>query len=112
MRIIVITGVTRGLGRAMAEGFVGLGHTVCGCGRGEKESESLRLAFGKPHQFHRVDVASDKEVKDWANQVLEMHGPPDLLLNNAALMNRNSPLWRISAEEFSAVIDVNIKGVV
>ena len=36
---------------------------------------------------------------------------PDLLLNNAALINRNAPLWKISAPEFSDVIDVNIKGV-
>jgi NAD(P)-dependent dehydrogenase (short-subunit alcohol dehydrogenase family) len=33
------------------------------------------------------------------------------LLNNAALINRNQPLWRVTAAEFSAVIDVNIKGV-
>jgi len=36
---------------------------------------------------------------------------PDLLLNNAALINRNAPLWKVSAQEFSDVIDVNIKGV-
>ena len=39
-------------------------------------------------------------------------GPPDLLLNNAALINRNAPLWEVSSDEFSLVIDVNIKGVV
>src|SRR5207245_5026489 len=38
-------------------------------------------------------------------------GPSDLLLNNAALINRNAPLWEVSAEDFDAVIDVNIKGV-
>ena len=39
-------------------------------------------------------------------------GPPDLLVNNAALINRNAPLWKVPEEEFSRVIDVNIKGVV
>src|SRR5207253_10833767 len=38
-------------------------------------------------------------------------GVPDLLINNAALINRNAPLWRVSTDEFSRVIDVNIKGV-
>ena len=36
---------------------------------------------------------------------------PDLLLNNAALINRNAPLWKVPVQEFSDVIDVNIKGV-
>ena len=36
---------------------------------------------------------------------------PDLLLNNAATINPNAPLWKVSADEFSYVIDVNIKGV-
>ena len=44
--------------------------------------------------------------------MLKVHGPPDLLLNNAALINHNAPLWQVPVEEFDAVIDVNIKGVV
>mgnify|MGYP003338723052 CR=1 FL=1 len=39
------------------------------------------------------------------------HRAPDLLLNNAAIINRNAPLWTLSAAEFAAVVDVNIKGV-
>ena len=58
-----------------------------------------------------VDVASDGAVAAWAKQVLDAFGAPDLLLNNAALINRNAPLWEVSAEEFSAVIAVNINGV-
>jgi NAD(P)-dependent dehydrogenase (short-subunit alcohol dehydrogenase family) len=38
-------------------------------------------------------------------------GSPDLLLNNAATINPNKPLWEVSAEEFAQVIDVNLKGV-
>ena len=38
-------------------------------------------------------------------------GVPDLLLNNAALINRNAPLWQVPADEFDRVVDVNIKGV-
>jgi NAD(P)-dependent dehydrogenase (short-subunit alcohol dehydrogenase family) len=49
-------------------------------------------------------------VKAWAAAVLKSHGTPDLLLNNAALMNRNAPLWKVPAQEFDAVVDVNIKG--
>src|SRR5208282_6820396 len=110
-KTILITGVTRGLGRAMAEEFIRLGHVVAGCGRSKSEIERLRKQFPAPHGFEIVDVAVDEQVAAWAKRILSSHGAPDLLLNNAALINRNAPLWEIGVEEFSDVIDVNIKGV-
>jgi NAD(P)-dependent dehydrogenase (short-subunit alcohol dehydrogenase family) len=109
-KVVLLTGVTRGLGRAMAEELVRLGHTVLGCGRSRKEIDQLRRRFGSPHDFYPVDVASDDEVKSWASLLLNAHGPPDLVLNNAALINANAPLWEVSARDFNLVIDVNIKG--
>ena len=110
-KTILITGVSRGLGRAMTEEFIRLGHTVIGCGRSEKEIIELQTQFQPPHDFDIVDVTDDKAVSAWSLEILEKHGAPDLLLNNAALINRNAPLWKVPAQEFSDVIDVNIKGV-
>ncbi|PYJ85918.1 MAG: oxidoreductase [Verrucomicrobia bacterium] len=112
IKTVVITGVSRGLGRAMAQEFIRLDHIVLGCGRSVKSIAELRGRFGKPHDFEAVDVASDEKVKAWAKRVLESHGTPGLLLNNAAIINKNAPLWKVSAEEFDRVIDVNLKGVV
>jgi NAD(P)-dependent dehydrogenase (short-subunit alcohol dehydrogenase family) len=39
-----------------------------------------------------------------------MHAPPDLLISNAGVINKNARLWEIDAKEFSTVIDVNLKG--
>jgi NAD(P)-dependent dehydrogenase (short-subunit alcohol dehydrogenase family) len=111
MQTILITGVTRGLGRALAEEFIRLGHVVAGCGRSEKEIAQLRKQFAPPHDFEVVDVVADEQVAAWAKRILASRGAPDLLLNNAALINHNAPLWKVSAKEFSDVIDVNIKGV-
>ena len=111
-RRIVITGVTRGLGRAMAEGFAARGHVVLGCGRDSDAIAELRKTLGPAHDFTAVDVASDEAVAAWARRLLKEGPPPDLLLNNAALMNANAPLWQVPAAEFDAVIDVNIKGTV
>ncbi len=111
-RIILITGVTRGLGRAMAAEFIRLGHTVLGCGRTKNDVQQLRRQFERPHDFCVVDVSSDQQVKSWAARVLKSHGPPDLVLNNAGVINKNARLWEVGAEEFSQVIDVNLKGVV
>jgi NAD(P)-dependent dehydrogenase (short-subunit alcohol dehydrogenase family) len=109
---VVITGVTRGLGRAMAEEFSRLGHIVAGCGRSQKEIAQLRSQLGKPHDFAVVNVAVDEEVKAWAREVARSTGTPNLVLNNAAVINKNARLWEVGAEEFSSVIDVNIKGTV
>ena len=108
---ILITGVSRGLGRALTEEFIRLGHVVLGCGRSVKEIAPLQKQFPAPNDFSVVDVADDAQVAAWAKKVLAAHAAPDLLLNNAALINRNAPLWQVSAREFSDVIDVNIKGV-
>ncbi len=111
-KVVLLTGATHGLGRAMTDELAGLGHTVLGCGRSKKEIDQLRKRFGAPHDFYSVDVASDDEVKSWASVLLVSHPPPDLLLNNAGVINANAPLWEVSARDFSQVIDVNVKGVV
>ena len=111
IRRIVISGVTRGLGRAMLDEFVSLGHTVAGCGRSEAAIDDLRLKFAARHRFATVDVADDFQVGQWARHVLTTMGPPDILINNAALTNKPAPLWEVSAAEFDALIDVNVKGV-
>jgi NAD(P)-dependent dehydrogenase (short-subunit alcohol dehydrogenase family) len=110
-RRIVITGVSRGLGRSLAEGFVAAGHVVFGCARSAEAIEALRRQFPEPHSFDAVDVASEQDVQRWAESVLGT-GSPDLIVNNAGLINRNAPLWEVPASEISAVLNVNVKGVI
>ncbi len=111
MKTVVITGVTRGLGLAMAEKFISLGHSVIGCGRSVERIENLKKRFSPSHDFAVVDVSDEEQVRRWAERVLASFSPPDLLLNNAAIINGNAPLWRVASEEFGRVIDVNVKGV-
>lgn len=108
---IILTGASRGLGRAMAAGFAALGHRLVGCARSAAAVQGLRSHFAAPHRFDAVDVASDAAVRAWAADVLKQFGPPDLLINNAALINKNNVLWRVPADEFDSLLDVNVKGV-
>jgi len=110
-KTIVITGVTRGIGRSLAGEFARLGHTVIGCGRSADPVAALQSALGQPHDIAAVDVIDDRAVADWAKRTLAAHGTPALLINNAAIINRNSRLVDVPAAEFDAVIDINIKGV-
>lgn len=108
---IVITGVTRGLGRALAEFYINAGHTVIGCGRSGDAIFDLRMTHAAPHDFAVVDVALDTKVSIWAAKVVENNSPPDLLINNAAVMNRLAPLWEQDDREFTKLVDANIRGV-
>lgn len=110
-RIVVITGATRGIGRGLVEGFAAAGHTVCGCGRSELDIASLSVSYPAPHRFDPVDVREAGAVDAWGASVIVSHGPPDLLINNAGVINRNAPLWDVPAYEFEAVIGVNVIGV-
>lgn len=107
---ILITGVTRGLGRALAERYIAESHTVIGCGRGAEQILDLRFTHGAPHRFDIVDVAEASKVDVWFESVSASHGTPDLLINNAALMNTPAPLWKVPAGEFKRLIDVNVTG--
>ena len=110
-RIILITGCTRGLGRAMVERCIEAGHTIWGCGRSAAEIAQLQQQHRALHQFATVDVGDDSAVAQWSRRMLSQGKAPDLILNNAATINANAPLWEIAADEFSRVIDINIKGV-
>jgi len=110
-RLVVLTGVTRGLGRALADRLIEAGHTILGCGRDRSQIATLTKRHGKPHDFSPLDVSLDADVSAWAARLLAEYGPPDLLLNNAATINQNAPLWQVPADEFRRVIDVNIVGV-
>jgi NAD(P)-dependent dehydrogenase (short-subunit alcohol dehydrogenase family) len=112
VKLIVVTGATRGLGRALVPLFVQAGHTVAGYGRSEKNVAELQSQFGPPHRFAAIDVTDAVRLDTWAKEVIAQLGPPDLLINNAAVMNQVAPLWAIPATDFDRVIDVNVKGVV
>lgn len=110
-RLIVITGATRGLGRALVAEFTAAGHTVAGCGRDPAGVAQMQQRYPAPHVFTAVDVADDSAVRTWAGQVLARLGPPDLLINNAAIMTPLAPLWEVPAKEFDTLVAVNISGV-
>lgn len=108
-RRIAITGVSRGLGRAMTEEFIERGHAVFGCATNELAIAKLQDEFSA-HDFDVVDVSHSDQVQDWAQKVIQNGGPPDLLINNAAVINRSEPLWEVHSREFESMLHVNIGG--
>jgi len=107
---VVITGVSRGLGRALVDELVKSGVVVIGCARNASAISQLEREY-PAHHFAVVDVANRDEVDPWADSVLKQLGPPDLLLNNAAVIPQNAPLWEVPPDEFEQAVQVNITGV-
>lgn len=110
-RRVVITGVSRGLGRAMVAAFAKRGHTIVGCARTPQAIEELSARYRSPHRFDVVDVAQEPQVRGWAEDASDGHDPPDLLVNNAALINRNAATWEVPVDEFAELIEANVMGV-
>ena len=111
MQHVVITGASRGLGKAMAIGFAANGCSVSGCGTDAEALQSLQTELGPDHLLQVCDVTDPASVEKFAAAAIKQSGAPDQLINNAATINRNSPLWEVTAEDFARVIDVNLKGV-
>ncbi|KAK9110843.1 hypothetical protein Sjap_018903 [Stephania japonica] len=109
-RTVLITGVGRGLGRALALEMARRGHTVIGCSRSVEHIESLKSLLSD-HLFLQVDIRSDVSVAQFAKQVLDSKGLPDIIVNSAGTINRNNKFWDVPAEEADSVIDTNVKGI-
>ena len=116
-RYIVITGVTRGLGRALVDQCSQSDELqacrVFGCGRNEDQIRKLNDQYGGvQYQFTALSTCDYDDVMRWAEGVLKECGGrgPCLLINNAGLMNETAPLWEVGQEEFRKVVDTNING--
>ena len=110
-KLIIITGVTRGLGRALSDQYLKMGHTVIGCGRNAEIIKKMSAKYPTNTDFQALDVSDYESVIIWANRIIKNFGSPDFLLNNAGIMNNNRNLWEVSKRNFSDVVDTNIKGI-
>jgi NAD(P)-dependent dehydrogenase (short-subunit alcohol dehydrogenase family) len=108
--VIWITGCSSGLGRALVRRFAGAGHTVAGCARREERILELRDELGGGHFFEVCDVSSDEDVTRFCRLAYGATGSPDLVINNAAIINPPAPLWEIRAEDFDRLMAINVCG--
>ena len=110
-KLVCISGCSKGLGRAMAIEFHKRGWKVAGGARNEAALENLKEEIGDLCFFQAFDVSKSEEVENFAQSVEEKMGVPNLLVNNAGIINKNAPLTQISPEEFASVLSINLGGI-
>jgi NAD(P)-dependent dehydrogenase (short-subunit alcohol dehydrogenase family) len=86
-KLVVISGCSRGLGRAMALEFSSRGWKVAGGARTVDSLDELSLKMISESLFVTLDVTDPESVESFAQQVEGKFGSPDLLVNNAGLIN-------------------------
>ena len=110
-KLVCISGCSRGLGKAMAVEFYSRGWSVTGCARSKDSLNELTKQIDNSSFFHQVDITNPDEVENFAQSVKNNVGTPDLLINNAGIINQNARLTEISPEEFASVLLVNLGGI-
>lgn len=82
MPTLLITGVSRGIGRAIAQRYQNEGFTIVGCASSQQSLQTIRDEQPDWHMT-QVDVGDKAALKLWAASVIDDHGTPDVLVNNA-----------------------------
>lgn len=113
-RIALVTGASRGIGRACAEKLASLGAVVMINYNGSKEkAEEVRAEIvkaGGQAELYQCDVSDYAACESCIQDIIRKYGRLDILVNNAGI-TRDGLLMRMSEEDFDAVLNTNLKGV-
>ena len=108
-KVAVVTGGTRGIGRAIADALAAAGARVAVIGRDEARAQAAASELtGSGHAGFACDVADEKAMEGMIKAVEEQVGPIDILVNNAGITDDNL-LMRMTGDAWDRVVDTNLK---
>ncbi len=112
-KVAIVTGGSRGIGRAICLSLASRGTTVIACARSEEKlaalaNESSDLS-GKIIAC-KLDVTSEDDIKRVVTETEEAHGKIDILVNNAGI-TRDKSIGSMTVEDFDSVMDTNLRSV-
>ena len=108
-RVALVTGSTRGIGRAIAESLAESGAKVAIVGRDAGRASEVASAMSPEARGYAADVGDTASVAALVESVEKDFGSLDILVNNAGL-TRDNILFRIKDEDWDAVLDTNLRG--
>ena len=117
MKNVIITGGTKGIGKATAIEFANKGYRVIATTRNIKNKAELEEMFKENIKGNgeiivkTLDVNNEEDVKNLIHSIVEKYGKLDCLVNNAGIMIENVPLHQTSTENFHKIINTDLFGV-
>lgn len=109
-KIALVTGATRGIGKAIAEELAAKGAFVIGTATSEKGAESIEAYLGEKGTGLVLNVAEQSSIEAVLEQIKEKHGDIDILVNNAGI-TRDNLLMRMKDDEWFDILQTNLTSV-
>ena len=109
-KIALVTGASRGIGRAIAEKLVKNGATVIGTATTEKGAEAISQYLGANGKGFLLNVTDEKSIDSVIDAVKSQFGDIDILVNNAGI-TRDNLLMRMKENEWQDILDTNLTSV-
>ncbi|KEY57655.1 3-oxoacyl-ACP reductase FabG [Serratia sp. DD3] len=109
-KIVLVTGASRGIGRAIAELFVERGAKVIGTATSESGAEAISNYLGNNGKGYMLNVVDAQSIDHVLASIREEFGEIDILVNNAGI-TRDNLLMRMKDEEWQEIIDTNLTSV-
>ena len=112
-RTALVTGASRGIGRAIAEGLAEAGLDVGLVARDESKLEAVAdgvRSHGRTAVVVSADVTAPDAVASAVKAVADGLGSIDLLVNNAGRIDREVPIWEADPEEWWQIVETNVRG--
>lgn len=112
-KVAIVTGSSRGIGRAVAVALAQAGANIvvnyAGQVEAAEQTAELVVEQGQRALVIKADVADSKQVKAMVDKTIKEYGRLDILVNNAGI-TRDSLIMRMKDEQWDAVLDTNLKG--
>ena len=111
-KVVVVTGGSEGIGKALVQSFLAYGAKVATCGRNYDKLYQLQSTHpGKPLMIHTADVSKEQDCENFIAAVIKSFGSIDILVNNAGISMR-ALVEDVELDALRKVMDVNFWGTV
>lgn len=107
-RLAVVTGASRGIGRALTERLATAGQVVAAIGRSATDLDEVAATTGAIRFV--LDVSDPVAVEGVFTRILSELGVPDLLVNNAAISGGSGLTWEVPEQDWWRVVEINVRG--